>query len=49
MWYESNYTLKTDLVESGLERHQFTKFGDDDTIAYAARFVKAVDAFAGAG
>ena len=28
------YTLKTDLVESGLERQQFTKIGDDDTITY---------------
>ena len=32
------YTLKTDLVESGLERHQFTKLGDDDTITYKGKW-----------
>ena len=32
------YTLKTDLVESGLERQQFTKIGDDDTITYKEKW-----------
>ena len=32
------YILKKELVESGLERHQFTKLGEDDTITYKGKW-----------
>ncbi len=31
-------TLKTDMLESGLERHQYTMLGDDDMITYKSKW-----------